>query len=146
MVEMLQAFIGGFFQVFTATTFTLMILGIAIGFAVGILPGLGGAVTLALMLPFVYKMDATEAFAFLLGMSAVTATTGDITSILFGIFHEYDERSRVLGGCKKVQAGYQPSERRGSDKDRRRVRHAEPHCCRKIEQYLHTQAITVYEM
>ena len=29
-------------------------------------------------------MEAVEAFAFLLGMSAVTATTGDITSILFG--------------------------------------------------------------
>jgi len=108
MVEMLQAFIGGFFQVFTATTFTLMILGIAIGFAVGILPGLGGAVTLALMLPFVYKMDATEAFAFLLGMSAVTATTGDITSILFGIPGEAITASTIVDGhpmAKKGEAG-----------------------------------------
>jgi TctA family transporter len=97
MVEMLQAFIGGFFQVFTATTFTLMILGIAIGFAVGILPGLGGAVTLALMLPFVYKMDATEAFAFLLGMSA-----------LFGIPGEAITASTIVDGhpmAKKGEAG-----------------------------------------
>ena len=108
MVEMLQAFIGGFFQVFTATTFTLMILGIAIGFAVGILPGLGGAVTLALMLPFIYKMDATEAFAFLLGMAAVTATTGDITSILFGIPGEAITASTIVDGhpmAKKGEAG-----------------------------------------
>ena len=105
---MLQAFIGGFFQVFTATTFTLMILGIAIGFAVGILPGLGGAVTLALMLPFIYKMDDTEAFAFLLGMSAVTATTGDITSILFGIPGEAITASTIVDGhpmAKKGEAG-----------------------------------------
>ena len=65
--------------------FLFMLVGIAIGFVVGILPGLGGATTLALMLPFVYKMDPTTAFAFLLGSHAVTATTGDITSVLFGV-------------------------------------------------------------
>ena len=53
-------------------------IGMAIGFFVGILPGLGGATTLALMLPFIYNMNPTTAFAFLLGSNAVTATTGDI--------------------------------------------------------------------
>ena len=57
-------------------TFLYMMIGMAIGFVVGILPGLGGATTLALMLPFIYNMDPTTAFAFLLGSNAVTATTG----------------------------------------------------------------------
>ena len=57
----------------------------ALGFVVGLLPGIGGAATLALMLPFVFKMSPVEAFAFLLGMHSVAATTGDITSILFGV-------------------------------------------------------------
>ncbi len=108
MGEMLQAFAGGLAQVFTATTFTLMMLGIVIGFAVGILPGLGGPVTLALMLPFIFKMEAVEAFAFLLGMSAVTATTGDITSILFGIPGEAITASTIVDGhpmAKKGEAG-----------------------------------------
>ena len=108
MGEMVQAFGAGLAQVFTATTFTLMILGIVIGFAVGILPGLGGPVTLALMLPFIFKMDAVEAFAFLLGMSAVTATTGDITSILFGIPGEAITASTIVDGhpmAKKGEAG-----------------------------------------
>ncbi|MCY4488384.1 MAG: tripartite tricarboxylate transporter permease [Deltaproteobacteria bacterium] len=105
---MLQAFVGGLAQVFTATTFTLMMVGIVIGFAVGILPGLGGPVTLALMLPFIFKMEAVEAFAFLLGMSAVTATTGDITSILFGIPGEAITASTIVDGhpmAKKGEAG-----------------------------------------
>ncbi len=105
---MVQAFGAGLAQVFTATTFTLMILGIVIGFAVGILPGLGGPVTLALMLPFIFKMEAVEAFAFLLGMSAVTATTGDITSILFGIPGEAITASTIVDGhpmAKKGEAG-----------------------------------------
>src|SRR3970040_721572 len=65
--------------------FFFMLVGIFIGFWGGLLHGLGGAATLALMLPFIYKMDPTSAFAFLLGSNAVTATTGDITSILFGV-------------------------------------------------------------
>ena len=47
MIEMLQSFVEGFFLVFAWKTFSLMIVGITVGFAVGILPGLGGPVTLA---------------------------------------------------------------------------------------------------
>ena len=47
MVEMASAFISGFSQVFAWPTFGLMLVGIAIGFVVGILPGLGGPTTLA---------------------------------------------------------------------------------------------------
>jgi len=108
MEEMLEAFAQGLVLVFSAKTFSLMLVGIAVGFVVGILPGLGGPVTLALMLPFIFKMQAVEAFAFLLGMSSVTATTGDITSILFGIPGEATTASTIVDGhpmAKKGEAG-----------------------------------------
>ena len=88
--------------------FFFMLVGIFVGFWVGILPGLGGAATLALMLPFIYKMDPTSAFAFLLGSNAVTATTGDITSILFGVPGEGTTASTIVDGhpmAKKGEAG-----------------------------------------
>ena len=88
--------------------FFFMLVGVFIGFWVGILPGLGGAATLALMLPFIYKMDPTTAFAFLLGANAVTATTGDITSILFGVPGEGTTASTIFDGhpmAKKGEAG-----------------------------------------
>ncbi len=88
--------------------FLFMLIGIAIGFVVGILPGLGGATTLALMLPFIYNMDPTTAFAFLLGSNAVTATTGDITSILFGVPGEGITAATIVDGhpmAKKGEAG-----------------------------------------
>ena len=88
--------------------FLFMMIGIAIGFAVGILPGLGGATTLALMLPFIYKMDPTTAFAFLLGSHAVTATTGDITSVLFGVPGEGITAATIVDGhamAKRGEAG-----------------------------------------
>ena len=47
MIELVGSFVSGFLQVLTPTTFGVMILGIVIGFAVGILPGLGGPTALA---------------------------------------------------------------------------------------------------
>jgi putative tricarboxylic transport membrane protein len=108
MVDMFSALSSGLFQVFNWSTFSLMMIGIAIGFVVGILPGLGGPTAMALMLPFVFKMNAVEAFAFLLGMTAVTATTGDITSVLFGVPGEPTTASTIVDGhtmARKGEAG-----------------------------------------
>ena len=108
MLDMAGAFVSGLTQLFAGSTFILMLVGIAVGFVVGILPGLGGPTTLALMLPFIFKMNAVQAFAFLLGMSAVTNTTGDITSILFGVPGEPTTAATIVDGhpmAKKGEAG-----------------------------------------
>ena len=105
LAEMAGAFASGLFQVLTPTTLGLMLVGIALGFAVGILPGLGGPTTLALMLPFIFTMEPVEAFAFLLGMAAVTATTGDITSILFGVPGEPTTASTIMDGHPMAKNG-----------------------------------------
>ena len=104
-MDMVHALISGFLQCFTWSTFSLMMVGIAIGFVVGILPGLGGPTAMALMLPFVFKMSAVEAFAFLLGMTAVTATTGDITSVLFGVPGEPTTASTIVDGHAMARNG-----------------------------------------
>jgi TctA family transporter len=98
----------GFSYLFSGNAFVLMLVGIGVGFAVGILPGIGGTTSLALMIPFVINMQPAEAFAFLLGMVAVTATTGDITSILFGIPGEPTTASTIVDGhplAKRGEAG-----------------------------------------
>lgn len=110
MLDYLQAFNQGLFNVlpFTAhgtETFLYMMIGMAIGFVVGILPGLGGATTLALMLPFIYNMNPTTAFAFLLGSNAVTATTGDITSVLFGVPGEGITAATIVDGHPMAKNG-----------------------------------------
>ena len=85
--------------------FLFMLLGIGIGFVVGILPGLGGATTLVLMLPFTFHMEPTSAFAFLLGANAVTSTTGDITSVLFGVPGEGITAATVVDGHPMAKNG-----------------------------------------
>ncbi|HSF56851.1 MAG TPA: tripartite tricarboxylate transporter permease, partial [Candidatus Binatia bacterium] len=103
MLDYLYAFNEGLIRILPISaqgteTFLFMMIGMAIGFVVGILPGLGGATTLALMLPFIYKMEPTTAFAFLLGSNAVTATTGDITSVLFGVPGEGITAATIVDG------------------------------------------------
>ncbi len=105
MLEFAEAFVSGLSLVLTPSTLGLMLVGIALGFAVGILPGLGGPTTLALMLPFIFTMQPAEAFAFLLGMAAVTATTGDITSILFGVPGEPTSASTIVDGHPMAKQG-----------------------------------------
>ena len=105
---MLDAFIDGLFLVLQWKAFSLMLVGMGLGFCVGLLPGIGGAATLALMIPFVFKMQPAEAFAFLLGMHSVAATTGDITSVLFGVPGEAISAATVVDGypmAKKGEAG-----------------------------------------
>lgn len=104
-MDMINALGTGLALCFNWSTFSLMCIGIAIGFVVGILPGLGGPTAMALMLPFVFKMSAVEAFAFLLGMTAVTATTGDITSVLFGVPGEPTTASTIVDGHAMARNG-----------------------------------------
>lgn len=101
----MDVFFSALLQVLAPQTLGVMLLGIAVGLVVGVLPGLGGAATLAMMLPFVYPMDAISAFAFLLGMHAVTATGGDITSVLFGIPGEATSAATVLDGYPMTRRG-----------------------------------------
>ncbi|TFV74883.1 hypothetical protein E4P39_11485 [Blastococcus sp. CT_GayMR19] len=105
---MLEVFFSSLLGIFEPTTLLTMLVGIAIGFAVGILPGLGGSVSLALMLPFTFYMEPVQAFAFLLGMLAASATTGDVTSVLLGVPGEATSAATVLDGypmTRKGQAG-----------------------------------------
>src|SRR3977135_1803397 len=105
---MIETFFESLLLVLQWKAFAFMLLGVALGFWVGLLPGLGGATTLALMLPFVYTMQPVEALAVLLGRHSVVATTGEITSVLFGGPGEASSAPTILDGyamAKKGEAG-----------------------------------------
>jgi putative tricarboxylic transport membrane protein len=101
----IDALFEGLLLVLQWKAFAFMLLGVVLGFWVGLLPGLGGITTLALMLPFIYAMTPVEGFAFLLGMHSVVATTGDITSVLFGIPGEGTTAATILDGHSMAKQG-----------------------------------------
>lgn len=84
-----------------------MMLGIVVGLAVGILPGLGGIAGMSLLMPFIYGMDTVSAVAMLIGMVAVIPTGDTFTSVLMGIPGSSASQATVLDGyplAKKGQA------------------------------------------
>ena len=102
---MLETFLASFGKLLDPQVMLFMMIGIAIGMVVGILPGLGSTVTMALMLPFIYSMTPYQAFAFLLGMYSVCATTGDITSVLVGVPGEAVSAALVVDGYAMTKNG-----------------------------------------
>ena len=82
--------------------------GVLVGLALGVIPGLGGIVGMALLLPFTFDMDAYTAFAFLLGMGSVVTTSDTIPAVLFGVPGTTGSAATILDGhplAKQGQAG-----------------------------------------
>src|SRR5437879_12539628 len=63
----------------------ILCVGVLIGLAIGVLPGLSGIVGMAMLIPFTYNLDEYTAFALLLGMAAVITSSDFITAVLFGV-------------------------------------------------------------
>src|SRR5687768_17411875 len=82
-----------------------MLLGIGVAFLTGILPGFGSVAAVAIVLPFSLNMEPVQAMAFILAVFAVTETTGDITSVLFGIPGESSTAATVMDGYPMTKRG-----------------------------------------
>ncbi|MBT4938845.1 MAG: tripartite tricarboxylate transporter permease [Rhodospirillaceae bacterium] len=80
-------------------------LGVLIGLVVGVIPGLGGLVGLSLLLPFTYDMDPYTAMAFLIGLSAVVATSDTIPAVLFGVPGTVGSAATILDGFPMARNG-----------------------------------------
>lgn len=82
-----------------------MLLGVAIGMFFGAVPGLGGLVGMAIILPFTFGMEPSVAFAFILGMYAVTTTADTLSSVLLGIPGTAASQATILDGYPMAQRG-----------------------------------------
>ncbi len=89
-------------------TMWMLLLGTGIGIFFGAVPGLGGRLAIAVMIPFVFGKEMIPGAVFLLSMHAVTGTSGQISSILFGVPGTGDDAATVVDGypmAKKGEAG-----------------------------------------
>jgi putative tricarboxylic transport membrane protein len=66
------------------TRLSMLVLGSAVGLLIGILPGMGGIVAVAILLPFMIQLDPFSALAMATGALAVVHTSDTITSVLIG--------------------------------------------------------------
>jgi putative tricarboxylic transport membrane protein len=83
----------------------ILVVGVLIGLAIGVLPGLSGVVGLALLIPFTYNLDSHTAFALLLGMAAVITSSDFITAVLFGVPGHVGAAATVIDGHAMARNG-----------------------------------------
>jgi len=103
--NVLQSCAAGLGYVLAPSILEFLLAGVVVGGLVGILPGLGGAATIALLLPFVFDQPTHQAFALLIGIVSATATTGDLTSILLGVPGESTAAATVVDGHPMARRG-----------------------------------------
>ena len=102
---MIDGMVAGLVLALSWPALGYLLLGVFLGLWVGAVPGLGGAVGLALMLPFTFGMDPVPAFALLLGMYAVTSTSDSIASIMLGIPGTVASQATILDGYPLAKQG-----------------------------------------
>src|SRR5690554_3472812 len=70
---------------FEPTNFLLLIVGSAVGFLFGTVPGLQNVTAMSILLPFTYAMSPNHAFVLMTAIYAAGVFGGSITAILYRI-------------------------------------------------------------
>src|ERR1700716_3311246 len=102
---MLDHLILGLTAALQAKQFLFMIAGTVIGLWVGVLPGLGGPVAMAILIPFTFSMDPLSALLMLASISVGAAFGGSVTSILLNIPGEASSAATAYDGYPMAQQG-----------------------------------------
>src|SRR3954451_925141 len=81
-MEAVTLLLHGFVVLMTWKTLALMLVGLLLGIFVGVLPGLGGANGVPILLPLTFTMDPTKAIVMLSNIDGAALLGGPIPSIL----------------------------------------------------------------
>ena len=95
----------GFQVLLTFKTLSLMMVGLVLGIFVGVLPGLGGANGIAILLPLTFSMPPVSAIIMLSCIYWGALFGGAITSILFNIPGEPWSVATTFDGYPMAQHG-----------------------------------------
>jgi putative tricarboxylic transport membrane protein len=102
---MIDGLMHGFAVLMTFQNLSLCLLGAVLGTLVGVLPGLGPATTIALLLPISLKLDPTGAIILLAGIYYGVAYGGTITSVLMRIPGEASSVVTCIDGYAMARKG-----------------------------------------
>ena len=102
---MLEAMGAGLAGVMDPVVLIYMMIGVCYGIVIGILPGLGGIVAMALLLPFTWGMDFAAAMSLLLGAHIATIWGSSVTSILFRVPGAAKSVALIFDGFPMTQRG-----------------------------------------
>ena len=104
-MDEITSLIGGFKVALSWYNLALMMVGIVLGVMIGVLPGLGGANGVAILLPLTFSMSPTSAIIMLSCIYWGALFGGAITSILFNIPGEPWSVATTFDGYPLAQQG-----------------------------------------
>ena len=104
-MESLAQLASGFAGLFTPVNFAVLVIGLAVGMLVAVLPGLTLVMGVVLALPFTYKMGVTPALILLTAMYTSGTYGGAITAILFRIPGEPMDVPLIWDGYPMARRG-----------------------------------------
>jgi len=87
------------------TVLMYLLLGVTMGLAIGVFPGLGGIAGLSLVLPFMFGLEPAYGLALMIGMVAVVPTSDTFASVLMGIPGSSASQATVLDGFPMAKKG-----------------------------------------
>ncbi len=105
--DVLPALSSAWAQILQPMVLGYLVMGVCMGLAIGVFPGLGGIAGLSLLLPFMFGMEPVYGLALMIGMIAVVPTSDTFASVLMGIPGSSASQATVLDGfplAKKGQA------------------------------------------
>ena len=97
--------LDGFQTALTPTNLLFAVLGVLLGTAVGVLPGIGPAMTVALLLPVTYNVSPSSAIIMFAGIYYGGMYGGSTTSILLNTPGESSSVVTAIEGNKMAKAG-----------------------------------------
>jgi len=105
MGDILTQLMGGFATAATPLNLLWALAGCALGTAIGVLPGLGPAVTVAMLLPITGQVEPTASMIFFAGIYYGAMYGGSTTSILLNTPGETGTMVTALEGFKMAKNG-----------------------------------------
>jgi putative tricarboxylic transport membrane protein len=104
-MDLWQQLLGGFATAGTPINLLWAFVGCALGTAIGVLPGLGPAVTVAMLLPITTQVEPTASMIFFAGIYYGAMYGGSTTSILLNTPGETGSMVTALEGFKMAKSG-----------------------------------------
>ena len=104
-METLASLGSGFLVALTPLNLLFCIIGVTVGTAIGVLPGIGPALTVALLLPITYNLEPTAAFIMFAGIYYGAMYGGSTTSILLNTPGEAGSIVTAIDGNMMARQG-----------------------------------------
>jgi putative tricarboxylic transport membrane protein len=105
MLDIVGALGSGFANALTLTHLGWALLGVTLGTAVGVLPGIGPALTVAVLLPVTFNVDPISAFIMFAGIYYGAMYGGSTTSILLNTPGETGSIATAIDGYMMARQG-----------------------------------------